>query len=229
MTIEKIPELENCNIVLIGSFNPAIFHPEWFVRQGLAGIEAVDPEKIKVVSRDVTECHVGPVKIICDDSRLALSVGNMVEAGKLQDLALGCLHVLAHVPISALGINHEALFKVDSEDHWHKIGHTLAPKEPVWNNLGKEPGMHQLVIQYVLQESPRLEMKVIVEPYPRNGPKHPAILLRTNLHYQMSPPSDVPTNGESALSAIEFIHSRWKEATSHARKVANAIFKEIQP
>jgi len=31
----RTPEAEGLDVVLVGSFNPAIFHPEWFFRQGI--------------------------------------------------------------------------------------------------------------------------------------------------------------------------------------------------
>jgi hypothetical protein len=46
------PFSESLNVVLVGSFNPAIFQPEWFVRQKL--ISADTAWKVGVVSPDVT-------------------------------------------------------------------------------------------------------------------------------------------------------------------------------
>lgn len=224
-----LPEFENCTVVLLGSFNPAIFHPEWFVRQGLLAEEAVDPEKIKVVSPDVTECFVGAVKVFCDSTRLVISVGNMIDAEKLQDVVLGTLRILAHVPLGAVGINQEAVFKAQSEEHWHRIGHTLVPKEPVWNKLGKDPGMLRVSIKYPLQENPKIEQNITVEPYPQTGPKHPAIKINTNLHYQLGSASELPSSGESTKLAVEFISNQWKAATNEVRSVASVIFEAIKP
>lgn len=224
-----IPEFENCAVVLLGSFNPAIFHPEWFVRQGLLAADALNTDKIKVVSPDVTECFVGAVKVFCDNTRLVFSVGNMIDAEKLEDLVLGTLRILAHVPLGAVGINQEGVFRAESEDHWHKIGHTLAPKEPVWNKLGESPGMQKVSIKYPLPEDPKIELNLTVEPYPRTGPKHPAINIGTNLHYQIGPPAELSSGGESTKLAFDFITEHWKNATSKAREVAKVIFEEIKP
>jgi hypothetical protein len=224
-----LPEFENCTVVLLGSFNPAIFHPEWFVRLGLLAEEAVDSDKIKVVSPEVTECVVGAVKVFCDSTRLVFSVGNMIDADKLQDVVLGTLRILAHVPLGAVGINQEGVFKAQSEDHWHKIGHTLVPKDPVWNKLGDAPGMQRISIKYPLQENPKIEQNFTVEPYPRTGPTHPAIKIGTNLHYQICSSSELSSGGESTKLALEFIADRWKSATGKVREVANVIFEEIKP
>lgn len=224
-----MPEFENCSVVLLGSFNPAIFHPEWFVRQGLIGADAVDPDKIKVVSSDVTECDVGTVKLVCDNTRLIFSAGNMTESDKLQDMVTGTLRILAHVPLLAMGLNQEGVFRAQSEEHWHQIGHTLAPKAPVWDKLGKSPGMQQISIKYPLQENPRIEQNFTVEPFPNTSLKHPAIKIRTNLHYQISTPAEIPISGDTTQLALDFIAEHWKCATTRVREVARIIFEEIKP
>jgi hypothetical protein len=169
------------------------------------------------------------VRIFCDNTRLVFSVGNMTVADKLQDLVLGTLRILAHVPLAAIGINQEGVFRAQSEGHWHNIGHTLAPKEPVWNKLGAAPGMKQISIKYPLQASPKIEENLSVEPHPTNGPKHPAIKINTNLHYQISPTAELPNSGGSTDLAIDFITQQWKGATTRVREVARIIFQEIKP
>jgi hypothetical protein len=54
----KKPDAQGIDVVLVGSFNPAIFHPQWFLRHGLIGEEEADPQGVKVVSADVTEIRV---------------------------------------------------------------------------------------------------------------------------------------------------------------------------
>ena len=224
-----MPEFENCSVVLVGSFNPAIFHPEWFVRQGLLPADAVDAAKIAVVSPDVTECVVGSVKVFCDNTRLVFTVGNMTESAKLQDLVVGTLRILAHVPLAAVGLNQEGVFRAQSVEHWHKIGHTLAPKEPVWKKLGADPGMQQISIKFPLQDNPKIELNLTVAPYPQTGPKHPAIKINSNLHYQVVHDTGISSTGGTTALAIDFILERWDDATTKVRAVADTIFEEIKP
>ena len=48
-------EVNSASIVLTGSFNPAIFQPQWFVRQNLLPKEEGDKAEIRVVSPQVCE------------------------------------------------------------------------------------------------------------------------------------------------------------------------------
>jgi hypothetical protein len=225
----QTPELENCTVVLLGSFNPAIFHPEWFIRMGLLPVGARDPSGIKVVSPDVSECVLGPVKVFCDNTRLIFSVGNMTDSDKLQDLVIGSLSILGHVPLTAAGINQEGVFKTRSEAHWHKIGHTLVPKELVWNKLGDTPGTHQILVKYPLDKNSGTEQHISVTPYPQGTQLHPAIKINTNIHYQIGSATEVPTSGGTTSIAAAFIREQWKYATTRVRAVADVVFEQIKP
>lgn len=45
---ERIPEISAGSIVMVGSFNPSIFHPQWFARQGLLSPAEADAAELKV-------------------------------------------------------------------------------------------------------------------------------------------------------------------------------------
>ena len=47
-------ERQGMSIVALGSFNPAIFHPIWFARQGLIRDAEAEAAEIQVVSPEVT-------------------------------------------------------------------------------------------------------------------------------------------------------------------------------
>ena len=56
---ESKPEIENVSVVLIGSLNPAIFHPAWFAREGLIQQEEADRADVRIVSPDVSVFSIG--------------------------------------------------------------------------------------------------------------------------------------------------------------------------
>lgn len=221
------PVSEDFNIVLLGSFNPAIFHPEWFVRHELVGESVLETAKVVVVSRDVTEFSLNSIRLFCNDSRLTIAVSNMAHVEPLMDVLMGMLKLLSHLPITAAGLNNEAVYKVESEARWHQIGHALAPKEPVWNKICKKPGMQLLSIQSPVDWTHPLLENLSIEPILVPTAHHPAITVKANLHFFI--PSS--TDPQSALTGTEFVASfsteMWDRATKRAREVANTIFAEI--
>ena len=220
----RIPEAEGLDVVLVGSFNPAIFHPEWFFRQGIVSEQDAKEAKVQDVSGEITIVQMCGILIQCVSDRFSLLTTNISHAERMQDLIRQTFSLLTHTPITACGINPHVHYSVGNVDYWHKIGHELAPKEPVWNELLEHPGMQSLTIK-----APRSrgdypgEINATVEP---SGKHPPGIFVKVNYHYGL--PTEVVHVGAAEL-ALKFIEAEWKPACGMARKVAEQIFTKIKP
>ncbi len=51
-TKEKAPEQQASSIVFIGSFNPKIFQPTWFVKEGLIQKQEGDEADIEIIHNE---------------------------------------------------------------------------------------------------------------------------------------------------------------------------------
>ena len=51
---QHVPEISGGSIVLLGSFNPKIFQPEWFFRQELLSEDEVKDADIKVIAPQIS-------------------------------------------------------------------------------------------------------------------------------------------------------------------------------
>jgi hypothetical protein len=113
-------------------------------------------------------------------------------------------------------------------DHWHSIGHTLAPKNPVWNKLCDNPGMQRLTIQSPVESwtYPFLE-NLTVEPVSRDQKIQPAIAIRANSHFQIPCDAENPMPETSAGLAGIFLDALWEKAIVRAREVVITIFEEV--
>lgn len=105
------------NIVLIGTFNPAIFQPEWFRTHELlpdAEIEAATspgPGKL-LVSSDAAMIRFASVALDVFSERWSLSTERPDWAGDLGPLTSSVFELLRHTPIRTIGIN--------VVEHWPK-------------------------------------------------------------------------------------------------------------
>ena len=99
--IKRIPAAEGLEVVIIGSFNPAIFHPEWFLRQKLIGEQDAKEAKVEVVSSGVSDIQLGGVKIICIPERLSIGTSNISQEARMQDILVQIFTLLSHVPVTA--------------------------------------------------------------------------------------------------------------------------------
>src|SRR5437762_8820921 len=91
-------ESETLEVVMLGSFNPAILHPQWFLRQKLIGEEEALDAKVKVVAAEVADVSFAGIHIACLHQSLALSIQNVAFSTKLFDLIDALLNLLPHVP-----------------------------------------------------------------------------------------------------------------------------------
>src|SRR6266849_7073785 len=146
----RAPDAEEISVVLLGSLNPGIFHPEWFRRQEILSSQESDEAKIKLVSPEVTEVLFLDMKLDVFPDRLVLETTDSSRAEKLQDVILNILTRLPHTPITACGLNDVIQFDLEDEEYWHRVGHTLAPKELIWNELLEKPGMALLSVKGIL-------------------------------------------------------------------------------
>jgi hypothetical protein len=226
-TINLIPAAEAIEIVVIGSFNPAIFHPEWFLRQKLISEEeAKSPEtNVVAVGKDVAEISLGGMKIFCMNDRFSVATTNISKAARIQDLLLSTFTTLSHVPITACGINPQAHYHVKNEALWHKIGHTLAPKQLVWDDLFEKPGMQSLLIKTLRKGEFPGEIFIWVEPS-QDQRYHPGIFVRANYSYSL--PKET-IHSDSAEILIKFLKSDWDKARSIVKNVAEKILDKIKP
>lgn len=222
-----IPAAEALEIVILGAFNPAIFHPEWFVRQKLISEEeANSPESnVNVVGKEISEINLGGMKLFCMTDRFSIGTTNISKAARIQDFLFQTFTTLSHVPVTACGINPQAHYRVKDLNLWHKIGHTLAPKDLIWNGLFEEPGMQSLVIKSQRKGEFRGETLIWVEPS-QDQRFHPGIFVRANYSYSL-PKESLHTDSTDLL--IKFLKSEWDQACSMARNVAEKILDKIKP
>jgi len=219
----RTPEAEGLDVVLVGSFNPAIFHPEWFFRQGIVSEQDSKEAKIQDVSGEITVIQMCGVVLQCVSDQFSLATTNISNAERMQDILRQTFTLLLHTPIIACGINPHVHYLVGNDAYWHKIGHMLAPKDLVWSGLLERPGMQSLTIKAPRQGDFPGEINATVEP----SLKHrPGVFAKVNYHYGL--PRETIHAGASEL-LLKFVESEWKTACGMARKVAEQIFTKIKP
>ncbi len=218
----RAPDAEEISVVLLGSLNPGIFHPEWFRRQEILSSQESDEAKIKLVSPEVTEVLFLDMKLDVFPDRLVLETTDSSRAEKLQDVILNILTRLPHTPITACGLNDVIQFDLEDEEYWHRVGHTLAPKELIWNELLEKPGMALLSVKGILSGKFSGEINVNVAPAKRyiHG-----LLVGSNFHYPVPRnESGTPQSGR----VVDYVQEMWKPALEKARGVAYQIFEKIK-
>lgn len=215
-----IPELQITAIVLVGDFNPAIFSPTWFNNQGLIRKGEAETAETQILHPDVSSFNLEWLRCQVTRTQFVIETQQESHDDALRDLAVGTFTLLRHTPIKAMGINTQTHFKIDSVDQWHRIGHSLAPKE-VWKGIFSNPGMKSLT----MEDSPRADgylghIRVDVQPSKR---VHPGLYFLINDHYNSS------TNGvgTGCDEIVEILSNNWEQSRKKSSDIVNNLLEAL--
>jgi hypothetical protein len=213
---EMTPEIAGVSVVLLGSFNPPIFHPSWFARQGLVRSEEAENAEIHLVHPDLVSFTAGWLELQVTQSQFtAATVQDPHES--VRDLVVGTFSLLRFTPIDKMGINRDGHFRMASESEWHSVGHRLVPPNN-WPFLA-EPGMASVTEQGVRSDGREGYIRVKVEP---SIPVSPGVYIQVNDHYQWR-----TAEGETALdSIIQVLQEDWEKSLTRASEAMQAILEQ---
>jgi hypothetical protein len=212
------PQLKSrgVNIVLRGSFNPPIFHPSWFALNNLMREGETDAAKIQIIHPSVAVFSIEWLEVNVVQGRFEAATMQESNIESLRDLVVGILTVLNHTPVRVMGINHQFLYELQSEEIWHRTGHKLVPKE-FWKNLLFQPGMSSLRVVAPRVDGLKGNIHTKVEPSPECTY---GLYCEINDHYQFDEQRREPRGIDMA---IDILRDRWHESLKLGMKIATAL------
>lgn len=212
----RYPEILGSSVVVLGAFNPAILTPDWLERNKLIGQDDADVARQDlsfVVSQQVTQFGTEWFALQVFENRFSLTnKGALTPA--LKDLAVGIFTLLAHTPVTAVGLNFTGHYKLDGENEYHKIGDVLAPKT-IWKRIYPDDN----------QSSGLAELTILIQPCARGDKPKSADAKRITVQ-----PSD-RFRGHGVFFALNDHHivdADDKEPVTAAERVAKIIDSEWQ-
>ena len=215
MSLPKI-SIEGVSIVLVGSFNPAIFQPAWFAAQGLISEVEADSAKIDVVNPELTVFSLDWLNVQVITERFMASTSQSPSKEILRDFVIGTFAILEHTPIRLLGLNMDRHFSMESEEAWHEIGKRLAPPGP-WEEGLENPGMLSLTMMSPRTDDMEGAIRAKVEPSTK---VQYGVFLNVNDHFKLSEP-DKPTS--TATTSVTIIRDRWEDFLKRSDEIASSI------
>jgi hypothetical protein len=206
-------EVSGSAITLLGSFNPAIFQPQWFARQGLLSALEAENADIKLIAAQVSHFETERFVLQVLAERFLVASKPSADPSPLRDLVSGTFFILEHTPVTAMGLNRQLHVPMESEADWHRLGDRLAPKEGWKGILEGRPGLLSLSVMTTKEGLPGAQFNIKVEPSQRL--KFGAY-FETNEHY--------PASKEEPLKGLmKTLGERWEEVPTYASKVVEHI------
>src|SRR5438552_6425805 len=99
--INRTPEVQGLTVVLAGSFNPRIFDPWWFAKEGLIQEDEAKNAETTVMTSTLAIFSIGWVRVQAEAERVQMSATQPQYYDPIRDLVLGTFRILRHVPLSA--------------------------------------------------------------------------------------------------------------------------------
>jgi hypothetical protein len=208
-------ELEGASIVLVGNLNPSIFQPEWLASKTLIRENEGTGAKIEVISPHVTSFVADWLTLQVTKERYTALTSDVAHFEALRDFTVGVFTLLEFTPLKQLGMNRDMHYRMESEDKWHLVGDTLAPKE-IWRSLFSEtprPGMGNLTIVGRRPGSDAKQYSITVQPSVRITP--PAVYIGVNEHFE--------SEEGDAKKLITILREHWRESQAYAKKSAEVL------
>jgi hypothetical protein len=211
----RTPEAEGASIIMMGSFNPAIFQPRWLELQRLIRNEEAENAKITTIQAQVADFSTEWFQLQVLQQRFLMITTDPRQYGPLRDLAMGIFTILSHTPVSKMGINRHFHFVTPSVDAWHAIGNKLAPKEP-WHEIMKGPGLRSMLMQGRRDGTSKGTLHIKVEPSLKVTQ---GIFVEVNEEF--AAPSDDAAEG--ALWIPSCLAAQWDSLMQFAENAAQKI------
>lgn len=213
---ESRPDIHGMSIVMVGSFNPAIFHSAWFTKFGLLPEEEGRDIQQQVILPDFAQFSLAWLQTQVTPERFQLSTSDPESFNLLRDLAIGTLRILSHSPVRALGINRDQHHRVNSIRRWHEIGLTLAPAK-FWRSTLIDSGMKSLLVEGRRDDGYAGYIHVRVEP---SVHVFPGMYIGVNDHYQLTEPSEEVVDAEQAVEVLE---TQWDAALQRVPALVDVV------
>ena len=154
------------------------------------------------------------------------SKGALTPAFK--DLAVGILSLVPQTPITAIGLNYFAHFRLATEADYHKVGDVLAPKT-IWNSLYSTKsavGLTNLTIKFEDAERghlPRSGNTKQIAVQPSNKLKF-GVLLSLNDHREIIESSAVGTTTAEQAAAV--VDADWQKSRDDSVRVFDSTVSQ---
>jgi hypothetical protein len=221
-------EIFGASIVAVGSFNPPIMSVDWFDSNKLVGSGDADSARSRddyIVSRQVSrfQTDVATVQTLANQFAIA-NVGPVSPA--LADLAASVFELLPHTPVTAVGLNFMAHYKVSNAAEYHHFGDVLAPKR-IWREIFPEKAVGMADLTVLVEQGPRDaadvprldNRRISVQPSLK---VRPGLFLQINNHFGASVDGTPLSNAKSAASIVQ---SNWLSCYSESQGLFDRIVK----
>jgi hypothetical protein len=212
-------------IVLIGKFNPAIFSPAWFAKNGVISDGELEAAETVAVHPQISRFVVEHLTVNVEPEKMSVSVTTEPTI-RILDMILQLFRdLLPHTPVTAFGINYAEHWRLDDWRRRVALGRALAPPEP-WGAWGERlesddpetvAGLIQLVLLEPYKDAPGAR-RVDVGPSTEIADKHRGVYVKVNHHRDVD-----LKEADGAIPAVRLIEEEFDSAIKASKGIINDL------
>jgi len=137
------PERKQYSIVLLGTFNPLMFQPEWFVRNDVISPEEVEVTRSEnnvvqtIITPQLTQFRLSQFSIRIEQNRFQV-IADKEPLLTIKDFIRKTFEKLGALTIIAYGFNYSAHYQFNNISEIHAFADKLTPKKYWSSFLGKD-------------------------------------------------------------------------------------------
>ena len=137
---------EGAVLVLGGSFNPAIYHPAWMARVGLATLDDAANARINFHDPVLSRFEIAEVAIeVRSDQITAASVEGSSVFEAIGEVTIGMLEVLPHAPVWSIGMNRVVHARLPKSGFDHLASRLSSTQ--TWRGLLEAPRLTTITVE----------------------------------------------------------------------------------
>lgn len=228
-------EILTSAIIVVGDFNPSIFSPDWLEGNKLIGKGDADAvregsqDNSMIVSHQVATFGTKWFSLQVLENQFSLTSKDALSPA-FKDLAVGIFQLIPHTPVTAVGLNFLAHFKLANEQEHYQVGDVLAPKA-IWKNIYPEgqTGLASLTMRIIPAargEAPKNNDEKRITLQASNKFKYGVLLSYNDHHDVVSASGD---NMKTAERVAEVIENCWELAWKDSIRAFDGLLSNALP
>lgn len=220
---------DHVSAVLIGSFNPSIFHPSWLALNNLISSEAFEAADLQVSHPDISRFDANFMSFDIQKTRISIRC-EADKDGLVFDMVMSIFgNLLTHSPVSRVGINRTVDLLCGTEQKRDELGKRMAPQS-AWGSWGEEialgdGGLHGGMQRLVMRQIPRHDgrkghFQADLQPLSSSSD---AIRLDFNSELVVDELEEV----KGSEKAVLLFEECWNDDLEKAKNISNEILEIV--
>jgi len=222
------PERKQYSIVLIGTFNPLLFQPEWFGKNEVISMDDLEFARNKdnilptIITPQLTLFRTSQLSIRIDENRFQV-VAEKEPLITIKDFVKKTFEKLGGLKIIAYGFNYNAHYQFNSISEIHAFADKLTPKQYWSSFLGKDvsgddrkSGLSSLQM-FKAKENGEGQILIALQ---RSAPVKNGIYLNCNDH------TNINEDDSAAEIVMEKIEDSFEESFRYMAKIQEDLIME---